>query len=167
MGVQLCLFPREELHAYPFHSQQRNTGSHSIFELLHGLGSQRAWLIAGPFRLSVRHGLVGHIPQIPMRKHAFGNPTPAAWKQQYNSVLIHPCLTCTTILLLTVWLAPHATSRATTLGTGSTWPSLVFSMKMATRLGISSQSNSMRWARAMNFPSELCPFRYRTQRVVQ
>lgn len=62
-----------------------------------------------------------------------------------------------TVWLLTVWLAPHTTSRTTTLGTGITWPSLVFSMKMATRRGISSQSNSIRWARAMNFPSELCP----------
>lgn len=96
MGIQLCLFPREELHAYQLHSKQRNTGSHSIFDLLHGLGSQRAWLIVGPFRLSVRHGLVVHIPQIPTRKHAFGNPTPAAWKQQYNLALIHPCLPCTT-----------------------------------------------------------------------
>lgn len=87
-----CAFPREELHAYPFHSQQRNTGSHNIFELLHGLGSQRAWLIVGPFHLSVRHGLVVHIPQIPRRKHAFGNPTPAVWKQQFNSGLIHQCL---------------------------------------------------------------------------
>lgn len=59
--------------------------------------------------------------------------------------------------LLTVWLAPHATSRTTTLGTGRICPSLVFSMKMATRRGTSSQSYSMRCARAMNFPSELCP----------
>lgn len=58
---------------------------------------------------------------------------------------------------LTVWLAPHATSRTTTLGTGRICPSFVFSMKMATRRGTSSQSYSIRCARAMNFPSELCP----------
>lgn len=58
---------------------------------------------------------------------------------------------------LTVWLAPQATSLTTTLGTGMIWPSLDFSMKIATRRGMSSQSNSMRWARAMNFPSLLWP----------
>ena len=58
---------------------------------------------------------------------------------------------------LTVWLAPQATSRTTTLGTGRICPSFVFSMKMATRRGTSSQSYSIRCARAMNFPSELCP----------
>lgn len=57
----------------------------------------------------------------------------------------------------TVWLAPQATSRTTTLGTGKICPSFVFSMKMATRRGTSSQSYSIRCARAMNFPSELCP----------
>lgn len=36
-------------------------------------------------------------------------------------------------------------------------PSFVFSMKMATHRGTSSQSYSIRCARAMNFPSELCP----------
>ncbi|TNN29354.1 hypothetical protein EYF80_060496 [Liparis tanakae] len=45
---------------------------------------------------------------------------------------------------LTVWLDPQATSRTTTLGTGITCPSLDFSMKMATRRAMSSQSNSMR-----------------------
>ena len=57
----------------------------------------------------------------------------------------------------TVWLAPQATSRTTTFGTGRICPSFVFSMKMATRRGTSSQSYSIRCARAMNFPSELCP----------
>lgn len=58
---------------------------------------------------------------------------------------------------LTVWLAPQATSRTTTFGTGKICPSFVFSMKMATRRGTSSQSYSIRCALAMNFPSELCP----------
>lgn len=58
---------------------------------------------------------------------------------------------------LTVWLAPQATSRTTTFGTGKICPSFVFSMKMATLRGTSSQSYSIRCARAMNFPSELCP----------
>ena len=58
---------------------------------------------------------------------------------------------------LTVWLAPQATSRTTTFGTGRICPSFVFSMKMATRRGTSSQSYSIRCALAMNFPSELCP----------
>lgn len=56
-----------------------------------------------------------------------------------------------------MWLAPQATSRTTTFGTGKIWPSFVFSMKMATRRGTSSQSYSIRCARAMNLPSELCP----------
>lgn len=39
---RVMFFLNDKAHTYPFHSKRRNIGSHRIFGLLHGQGSQKA-----------------------------------------------------------------------------------------------------------------------------
>lgn len=63
--------------SYPFHWQQRNTGTRSISEWLHDQGNRRAWPIEGPSHPSVRCDPDVHSHQNPRRKHASASPVPA------------------------------------------------------------------------------------------